>query len=612
MQLKIGIHSRTIFLTILYLPITCATFNELKLIMELNNFFNFDHNIFLLHSSVDINRFINGTRSSEYTTPQSLYVFESADEDNDYGIKMNEITSKNTFIIVVPASASFEINLNLLIRLKEIQVLQVNMKIGIFFLHIVSREDLQKLFEWSWKQRIVNIFAVTHSHPKVVQGLNRDFSLNIFTFNPFETFDVIDVTESESYDNFFLSQDSNFRNFSFRLNFTFFEDLDENVMLGLFSVLNASFVVQNGDVNESISETQINVNEIFIVPRPSVASDGDRHNLYPMERESMVIIVPQALPYSQFGAYLQAIATHSLLCYSFTSIAVIIMFLSLFRYKRRRKILFFQSAADVANLLLNDNGYVKYQQLFDIEILIIVPLTFAGLIIVNGTLSALQSYLTRPINQPQIDTIEDLYQSSFCIYTWGEYWEVQVTDVLTNHMEHGNWTDRVRLMDVESLFNEVEMYNRSMAFLRDQESMMIPLKIQKQLKIRGYHISHIRVSTELFSYAVNYDFPFVERVNTILHRMFDSGLFHLYQRKNYATYEHSILKKNLELLKNRDEIDIERFPIPIFIVYGWVAGLIVMFIEILFKKFTHLQILLNKIRCFQTITLERSYGDDFL
>lgn len=81
---------------------------------------------------------------------------------------------------------------------------------------------------------------------------------------------------------------------------------------------------------------------------------------------------------------------------------------SIFCIRRpKRKFSFFETVADVINLLMNDNEYIRYQQLSAIELWIVVPLIFVGLIFVNGILSAVR---------PQIDTMDDLYASPFYIY----------------------------------------------------------------------------------------------------------------------------------------------------------------------------------------------------
>src|ERR1700761_210545 len=118
----------------LLLPIICGVHQELKLIRDLNDFFNFDHNILLLDSSIDTTCFVDGE-----STPKSLYVFESAN-DNVTGLEsLTEITSKNTFMVVVTGSSKLDNNLMNLVE--EIQKLQIDMKIGVFFANFASQKD---------------------------------------------------------------------------------------------------------------------------------------------------------------------------------------------------------------------------------------------------------------------------------------------------------------------------------------------------------------------------------------------------------------------------------------------------------------------------------------
>ena len=137
----------TVLLTIIIICmlIICCAYQELELIKKLNNFFKFDHNIFLLDSSADVECFIN-----RENTPKSIYVLK----DNNNDEKLKEISSKNTFMIVVLGSSKFEINFKLLTQLQRFQS---NTKIGVFFSHFVSMEDLRKLFQWCKNHMIINI-----------------------------------------------------------------------------------------------------------------------------------------------------------------------------------------------------------------------------------------------------------------------------------------------------------------------------------------------------------------------------------------------------------------------------------------------------------------------
>lgn len=129
-----------------------------NLISKLNQHFNFDPIIFVLDTSVDRRRFIDTTITTG--TPQSLYTFEQTDDENLTELEvLREVSCscKNTFMVVAPKSAEFEKNEKLLVLLKETQVrLQINMKIGFFLPNTTSKANLNDLFRWSWKHRMIN------------------------------------------------------------------------------------------------------------------------------------------------------------------------------------------------------------------------------------------------------------------------------------------------------------------------------------------------------------------------------------------------------------------------------------------------------------------------
>lgn len=132
---------------------------------------------------------------------------------------------------------------------------------------------------------------------------------------------------------------------------------------------------------------------------------------YPIYIDYVVMVVPEALPYPEFATYLNAIASDIFFVYSSITILVVICLLTVSQYMKQKRFLFFQCTADVFNLLMNDNDAIKYRELSRAEVFIILPITFAGFVVVNGILSMLQSYLTRPIMQPQMNTAEDIHHN---------------------------------------------------------------------------------------------------------------------------------------------------------------------------------------------------------
>lgn len=558
-------------LTIVFcLAFICAEHQEQQLISKLNEFFKFDHNIFCWDKSVDINRLID-TKGQNPFTPTSLFSFENIDGNiTGTGIEnLRKIYSKNTFVIVALHHTSLESNYNLLTLIKKIQQLQLKMKIGMFFQHPASTEDLQKLFEWSWKNRIINIFATTYLNEQTTSSEE----LNIFTFNPFGTFNVINITGTETFENVFLRQNCNFQQHPLRAIFY----RSDYFWSTAFQVMNASYTVVQYSVNKT-TDYDIHVGGMSNISPPYPITIVKHHLL--------VIVVPEALPYGEFAAYLKAFTKNSFFGYSLILIIAVMLILSIIRWITRNRILILESVVDVLNLLMNDNTSIKYQRLHHSEFFVIVPLTFVGLVIVNGIFSNLQSYLTQPILQSQIHTIEDVYNSPLHIVAQTEYQKNLVANALNTLSKHDNWADKIRVD--ENVNSQAETYNRSLTFLSLLDSANKLLRVQKQLGIKGYHVTETYVHKYFHSHMVHKEFPFIDRLNEIIRRLQSAGLYDEWKRREDSLVDKLFIEEKREYFKYHTQTDvadeIEPFPIPMFIVYGWIAGSVILIIEIICKN----------------------------
>ncbi len=547
-------------------------YQEQQLISELNKYFQFDHNIYLLEKSVDTNHFID-TRGQKEFTPTSLFFFENINGNITGMESLRNVKTKKTFLIVSPVSSKFQSNFNLLNHVKTIQQLQIKMRIGLSFREVASSLDLQKLFEWSWSSRIINIFAATYSPTADNQSRSSGDVLNIFTYNPFGKFNVINVTVNDSFDNFFLKQNCNFQQHPIRVirrRTDYFWPIALHVMNATYTELK-----YNATTMSEVMENQFDM------------ALGITISVYPpnamtiVKTFKLVIVVPEALPYGEFVAYLESIAKDTILIYSLVVIIGVMLMLSIVRYTAQKRILFFESAADVLNLLMNDNASIKYPQLSRPELFFIVPLTFVGLIIVNGILSNLQSYLTQPVLQPQIHTIEDIYKSPFPIVAMSEGEKNTATNALTILSKHKNWEDKIQV-DPNVRLN-AETFNRSLTFLTLSDDATMLLRIQKKLGIRGYHITEAHLNDYFDSYHVHKAFPFIERLNEIIRRLQSAGLYDEWKRRQDEFDEKKFIEEKFGSIQRRNGNEIKSFPVPIFIAYGWIGGVILLVIEIIWK-----------------------------
>ncbi|KAJ6646931.1 hypothetical protein Bhyg_02145 [Pseudolycoriella hygida] len=461
------------------------------------------------------------------------------------------------------------------------------MKIGFFFTRkSVSSGNLENLFRWSWKQRIIKICAVVKTQSTGVHEMNSENSLNIFTFNPFGTFRVINVTGSGSFQDLFLRENANFQNFSFIVDVEYGKDRDEhsNLLLSILSVFNASY-----QCTVLVAPENINDNGIYFNLFPTRTLAESLNMVNPFGLLELTVVVPEALPYSGLVAYVNAVAKNDILWYFFITISVSILSLSAFRFVRRGKFLFSKRLSDVFNLLMNDNSFIRYNRLSNVELMIVVPLTFIGLIFVSGILSAIQSYFTIPIRQPQIDTVENLYNSKLLICNMFENWTNSSIDLLTSQIENGDWVSRFQLYTNWELNTQKDYFilPTTIAFVEEISTANSLVNVQKQLNIAtGYHISQIRMSTKENVYEVNKDFPFINHFNQIIYWTAEAGLYEFWKRNRYSSRENLLvqLNKNSNITRNRVQIDNDSSVVSTFIVWGWIASAIVFVTEIVWSR----------------------------
>lgn len=550
-------------------------YQESILINQLNDAIRFDHNIFLLHSSVvEVSRFVGSTGTDQVNyRPRCLFIFDD-DDDHITSVQANR-TSKKEFLIVAPPSSNFESNLNLLWLVKQIQLSDVaNLKIGMFFPTTVSSDDLQKHFQWCWNNRIIDIFAAFGDYSGSL--------LQVFTFNPFGTFDVINVTGSGSFHDIFPAEYvSNFQQHSFRLamidddeivqyNFlgTFIGSPDEKVWKSVCSIMNATYtlfpvrgslepveMLDNGTVDIHADLTDIMNQRILTI--------------YPIMFEVILIVVPESEPYAAIEAYIRIITASDFFGYFSIMIVVAVLVLMVSRYINGKKCLMLQCVVDVVNLLLNENSAVKYQRLNLSEFFLVVPMTFAGFVIVNGFLSSLKSHLTRPVTRPQIDTIEELYRSPIPIMTVNEYWLPKDIEFFNALLEHGNFSSKMTIANVSDFMQRI-VDDIPVAFSEYNSLAKIFCKHRK------YHIAQIQTQQMQYSYSARDDFPFTDRVNEIIQRVQTAGLYDKWwnDANDYGKYF-----INVAATTHTDD-----FNVPLFIVYGWIAGFVVLVVELNWKK----------------------------
>ncbi len=359
-------------------------YHEVNLINRLNAFFGFDYNIFFVDTSTNFNRYIpiNDNNVMNFT-PQTIFTF---DQDiiynNETQLALQSVTRKNTFLIlVVGDGVNIENHTQLTAEIKAIRRFDNNLKVAIFFArNITSMDSIEQLFRWSWNNGIVNIFCAFYYNAEDTAS-----SLNVLRFDPFPTLKLINVTETESLQNYFPRKVPNYHKQPLRFLRVLewnLQNLEIEFWTTVVGAFNATKTMDTFNISVALTHAHPQTDYVFI----QEALHGVNNRIYPHRMKTVVLLVPHALPYSNFSAYLQNSAFNILLAYTFGVIVAASLPLIVSGYWKTKKFLFFQCVADVTNLLLNDNCRIRYSQLHYANVWVVVPLTFAGLIMVNGVL----------------------------------------------------------------------------------------------------------------------------------------------------------------------------------------------------------------------------------
>lgn len=559
---------------LIWTTVRCEQNLEVNLINRLNNFFNFDHNIFIMDPSEDYTQYIP---ESNFTT-HTIYVFDPRSDSNNGShpavlwTQFIKNRGQRTFLIVVTKENSFHTNSSLLDRVREIRRVVLNVKIWVIFTgNATSLTIAEQLFRWSWNNGIVNIFCSFHA-----------LSLNVVRFDPFVTFDLINLTNSESLGSYFPDKKPNYRNDSIYFTQLYGNKFERSFWGSVCDAVNASMVKFNRTLHNRTS-WDAHFNIIY-----NVSEHEGIVLLYPYGTTSDWLLVPHAQPYSNIIAYLQNASWKLLFAYTFTVIVVATLILTISTYLRTKKILPFRCACDVINMLMNDNGNIRYGQLCMGDIFVLVPLTFTGLIIMNGIVSVFQSYLTQPIYEPQINSLERLFMSPLPIMSVWKNYTIERLELVSHH---SGWGDKV--VDEGNLnyvYEMVRFNSSNVAYVADYADVERLLLVQKRLNLEAYYwLSETYLDKTFESFHVSPRFPFVETVNDIILRFVGAGLVHKLLEYDNTDKVNSLWRTIREIqliqLERTDQgRDNEEFAVPAIVWSGWIGSVILFICEIIWKK----------------------------
>ncbi len=147
-----------------------------------------------------------------------------------------------------------------------------------------------------------------------------------------------------------------------------------------------------------------------------------------------------------------------------------------------------------------------------------------------------------------------------------------------------NWTDRIHVMYGQQFFNLIFSYTRNVSLIIEKSTIDSLLRVQKRLQIFGYHRISPAVFTYFGSYFVHGEFPFVHRLNEISMWIQSAGLFNYWNKFDRTATENHVWKFLNDIMQSKNDSDVYEFPIPMELIFGWIASIILFGIEIIWHK----------------------------
>lgn len=497
--------------------------------------------------------------------------------------KIDEFTrwGKNIFFIVVWKSNKGEENNRTLRKLKKIFHSNIKMKIGFFYENVSNFEEVSSVFRWCWSVLMINVVATYTTQWDYVHA---------FTFDPFGSFNVINITGS-SADKYFPSKIDNLH--GHRINIFLSHDyqtsflIKNNTSLGgphgklcclMLDKMNATLSVPLDIIKPYDAQTMKQLvyddRKFDVCPQP-VKILSSLTYLNTIEIEKLNIIVPESKAYTVINALnLTVFDEYGYLILIFIILCTVSS-LILIRFVQSGKFMIMKSLIETSSLLITANIVINYRKCTKSEMFILLPWTFAGIIITNFVFSVLFSFLTVTTFEPQINTFEDIDRFGCKILAAGRGIAEKIREPIGE-----NLYSKVVIVASKEMSHSFATYNRSVCYLYTDSRIRVILERQKRLNIRGFHVPENYASKGPFSFLIRPDLPYVDKMNYIILRSFDSGLFAKWMSDSY--YELTEMK----YFEGKDFSDDEQTNSsqPIlwgFLSLGWSSSVICFVCELL-------------------------------
>lgn len=251
----------------------------------------------------------------------------------------------------------------------------------------------------------------------------------------------------------------------------------------------------------------------------------NKERTYSIMVETLCLIVPASNPYPQYMYCLLALRTDLLFAAVGTLFTVIVVWTIL---KRRGNTigLSVKHVLQLIQLLGGAATDIPYSKTSKKEYCLLVPWSLAGIVLANIYLSALTSFTTEPIYEPQYNSLEDIHRKN-------------LTVVMVNTFKHNShWHYLIIKTEQETNMTFLKMasnnyikhltgFNNLYCYVTLTSLANILMAKQSLLNIQRFHILKSYSTSSFFpSFVIANQEVFNKKINEIAFRVYSSGLYY--------------------------------------------------------------------------------------
>lgn len=378
---------------------------------------------------------------------------------------------------------------------------------------------LENLFRWCWAHYILNVLVIYQNQntAEIMQ----------FTYSPFGDFHIIQLN---SQNEFFPDKLQNLHRYSIRFDVDPFLRSDdcENKRVGrnlklLYLItdrLNAEPILVDNEKSD------------FYIPLSlTLHSENIQEMLYPLIMEKQLLVVPGAVAIPQYMNYFLAFKPTLWLACGASLISILIARYSINAQKR---ISFFTEIVHLVQLLANSPAAINFDNMEPMEIGLIAAWSFAGVIITNAYMSALNSMAIHPFSKQQINSFEDIEASGLRILVSSRLNKSQLYNM---HLLPSRLNHLYEVVTPEDYYNTIFKLNTSYCYVASIMWASLKMARQQHLGLQSYYIFKDSFKFSFLMYMVPANSVYTERFNELIMDTFGSGLYYKWMADNYDEFD---------------------------------------------------------------------------